>query len=76
MRDDRPLPDRAVLDHVAAPALVVGQAADPLHRLDVARELCAALPSAELLALPEGGVFWTATRQMQHRLAEHLSGAA
>jgi pimeloyl-ACP methyl ester carboxylesterase len=65
--------DRAVLARIAAPSLVVGQAGDPLHRLDVAAELAAALPHAELLALPAGGVFWTAARDLQSALAAHLT---
>jgi 3-oxoadipate enol-lactonase len=73
LKDDRPLHDRAVLRRVTAPALVVGQAGDPLHRLDVAAELAAALPDASLLSLPEGGVFWTAPRDVQTALAEHLT---
>jgi 3-oxoadipate enol-lactonase len=70
---DRPVHDRAVLRRVTAPALVVGQADDPLHRLDVASELAAALPDATLLALPAGGVFWTAARAVQEALADHLT---
>jgi pimeloyl-ACP methyl ester carboxylesterase len=70
---DRPVRDRAVLARIAAPSLVVGQAGDPLHRLDVAAELAAALPHAELLALPAGGVFWTAARDLQSALAAHLT---
>lgn len=70
---DRPLLDRAVLGDVVAPSLVVGQAGDPLHRLDTAAELAAALPDAELLSLPPGGVFWTATRVLQLALAHHLT---
>jgi hypothetical protein len=73
LHDDRPLHDRAVLQAVAAPALVVGQAGDPLHRLDVAAELAALLPGAELLALPPGGVFWTAAHAAQTALAAHLT---
>ena len=69
---DRPLEDRSVLSRVTAPALVVGQAEDPLHPLDLARELAALLPDAHLLALPEGGVFWTAAAQAQSALADHL----
>lgn len=76
LRDDRPLVDRAVLDDVAAPALVVGQAGDPLHRLDVAVELAGALPDARLVSLPEGGCFWTAAREAQDAVADHLAGAA
>jgi 3-oxoadipate enol-lactonase len=71
---DRPVHDRAVLAGVNAPALVVGQDDDALHDLDLAVELAAALPAAALLALPAGGVFWTATRQVQDTLAAHLGG--
>jgi len=74
-RTDRPLDDRSVLSKVTAPALVIGQADDHLHPLALARELVAALPAAELLALPEGGVFWTATTQAQTALADHLGSA-
>lgn len=73
LADDRPLHGRAVLRLVQAPSLVVGQHGDPLHRLDVAAELAAALPAAQLLALPEGGVFWTAARQVQQALADSLT---
>lgn len=72
LADDRPLHGRAVLRLVEAPCLVVGQAGDPLHRLDVANELAAAL-RAELLELPAGGVFWTAARRVQQALADHLT---
>jgi pimeloyl-ACP methyl ester carboxylesterase len=71
---DRPVSDRAVLSAVTAPALVIGQDDDVLHALDLAVELTAALPDAALLALPSGGVFWTATRQVQDALASHLVG--
>lgn len=74
--DDRPLHDRDMLRRIKAPALVVGQAGDPLHLLDVARELSQALPCASLLELPPGGVFWTAARQLQSALADHLEPEA
>lgn len=73
--DDRPVRSRALLTAVTAPALVVAQAGDPLHGLDVARELQAALPCSTLLTLPPGGVFWTASREAQDALAVHLSPA-
>ncbi|MBC7375088.1 MAG: alpha/beta hydrolase [Frankiales bacterium] len=69
---DRPLADRAVLQRVLAPTLVMGQADDRLHPLELAREVAAALPHAEFLALPEGGVFWTCAPQAQAALAAHL----
>lgn len=74
LRPDRPVSDRVVLSAVRAPCLVVGQDDDVLHDLDLAVELTAALPDAALLALPAGGVFWTATRQVQDAIAAHLSG--
>lgn len=72
-RPDRPLVDRAVLGDVSAPTLVVAQADDPLHSVDLAQELAAALPRATLLELPAGGVFWTATRDVTDALAHHLA---
>lgn len=71
--DDRPLHDRSVLSSITAPTLVLGQEADPLHLIDIARELAAALPAGRLLAMPEAGVFWTDPRRAQDALAEHLS---
>lgn len=72
-RPDRPVEDRAVLGAVTAPTLVVAQDEDPLHALDLAVEITAALPCAALLALPPGGVFWTAAPQVADALALHLS---
>ena len=69
---DRPLVDRSALGAVHAPAIVIGQAADALHPLDLARELADALPTAHLISLPAGGVFWTAGRLAQTALADHL----
>ncbi len=74
MRPDRPVPDRAAVRDVRVPALVVGQDGDPLHRLDVAAELADLLPAGELLALPEGGVFWTAPRDVHAAIAGHVAG--
>ncbi len=70
--DDRPLSDRSVLDRVTAPTLVIGQEADPLHPLALARELAGLLPNASLVSLPEGGVFWTDAARAQTALADHL----
>lgn len=70
--DDRPLNDRAALSAIGCPALVVGQADDPLHPLALANELADALAGGRLLALPAGGVFWTAAAQTQTALAHHL----
>lgn len=70
---ERPVPDRADLAAVLAPTLVLAQEADPLHAVDVARDLAAALPHATLAVLPPAGVFWTASRTAQSLLAAHLT---
>lgn len=70
--EDRPLSDRSVLGRITAPTLVVGQEADPLHPIALARELSELLPTASLLELPEGGVFWTDAARVQAALADHL----
>jgi pimeloyl-ACP methyl ester carboxylesterase len=71
--DDRPLHDRSLVGGFSAAALVLAQEQDPLHPLELARELHALLPVAELTVLPPGGVFWTAAREAQEALARHLS---
>ena len=73
LRPDRPLADRALLSAVRVPALVVAQEGDPLHSLDVARDLCEALPDCRLEVLPPGGVFWTAAPAVRDALAGHLT---
>jgi len=73
---DRPLADRSVLGSVTAPCLVIGQADDPLHPLALASELADALPAARLLALSQGGVFWTEAARAQAALADHLEDAS
>lgn len=74
-RDARALPLHSleVLRAVTAPTLVIGQAEDHVHPLHLATVLADALPAGRLLSLPPGGLFWTATRQAQDALAEHLS---
>lgn len=70
---DAPLRSLEPLGRIAAPALVIGQAGDPLHPDTVARRLARALPNSDLLLLEPGGVFWTATRTAQDALATHLT---
>ncbi len=70
---DRPLPDWSLLASLTAPTLVVSQEQDSLHPADLAADLHAALPASQLLALPAGGVFWTAGREVQEALARHLT---
>lgn len=70
---DRPVADRRVLAAVQAPALVVAQQSDPLHSVDLATDLAAALPNSRLLTLGPAGVFWTAREELATQLAHHLS---
>ncbi|MCU1593503.1 MAG: hydrolase [Frankiales bacterium] len=72
-KEDRPVSDRSFISQIACPAMVLAQVGDPLHPSDLAVELAGLLPSAELLVLPEGGVFWTAARDAQDALANHLA---
>lgn len=71
--DDRPVEHRSQLASLSVPTLVIGQEADPLHQIDVARELAAALPGARLIELGPGGVFWNEAKTAQAALAEHLA---
>lgn len=70
--DDRPLPDRAVLQGIRCPALVLAQRGDALHPAALAAELALALPQGRLVTLGEGGVFWTEAALAQSELADHL----
>jgi 3-oxoadipate enol-lactonase len=51
--DDPPVGHAEQLARVRTPALVIGQEGDPLHQAQVARELAAALPNAELVIFPD-----------------------
>ncbi len=62
--------ERALLGRVDVPALVLCQEADDAHPLDVAHDIAAALPAAELVVLPPGAVLWTG----RDRLRDVLTG--
>jgi pimeloyl-ACP methyl ester carboxylesterase len=51
--DDPPIRDPEPITRVTAPALVIAQEGDPVHDTEVARELAALLPRAELLVFPD-----------------------
>ena len=72
---DRPVPHRDALAAVVVPTLVLAQRDDPLHSADVAADVADAL-RADLRVLPPGGVFWTAAREAQDLLADHLTPGA
>ncbi len=70
--EDRPLPDRSLLAQLDVPTLVVTQQGDQLHPADLGRSLAEGI-GADLLELPEGGVFWTDAKRLQLALADHLA---
>jgi hypothetical protein len=53
--DRTPVPDRSVLGAVTAQVLLLAQEGDPLHPAQVARDLAAVLPSAQLVVLDRPG---------------------
>jgi len=69
-----PVPDRALLAAVGVPVLVVAQAADDLHPVEVARELAGALPDATLKIFSSGAALWLARRELREVLAGFLNG--
>lgn len=69
----RPLHDLAELGRVGVPCLVLAQAADDLHSLDIAQTLAEALPNSELVVLPPGGVYWTEHKTARAVLAAHFA---
>ncbi|QQR99584.1 MAG: alpha/beta hydrolase [Austwickia sp.] len=68
-----PVPDPAVLARVRAPALVIAQEEDPVHPVEVARELAAALPAARLVVLPPGGLLWAHRVTLRGLVTEFLA---
>lgn len=56
LAETAPIPSRAVLRHISAPCLVIGQEGDITHPHFLARALAAALPNAELAIFPRPGI--------------------
>ena len=54
--DRTPVPDRAVLGGITAKVLLLAQEGDPLHPAQVARDLAAVLPNAQLVVFDQPGV--------------------
>ncbi|MET9020742.1 alpha/beta hydrolase [Actinopolymorpha sp. NPDC004070] len=71
--DQQPLADRGVLTGCTAPVLVVGQDGDEAHPADVARETAAALPNAELVVFPPGGLLWEHRAATRERISAFLN---
>jgi pimeloyl-ACP methyl ester carboxylesterase len=68
-----PIADRKLLARVDAPVLIVGQEGDPVHRASVARELAAALPTAQLHVFTEQGAVWLARDALRDLVAGFLN---
>jgi 3-oxoadipate enol-lactonase len=60
-----PVADRAVLGAVSARVLVLAQENDPLHPVQVARELAGLLPRAELVVFAQAGAVFRERRRLR-----------
>jgi 3-oxoadipate enol-lactonase len=70
--EDPPLQDPEILPQITAPALVIAQEADPMHRAEVARELVEALPNAELVMYPDRFALMREIPSLTARIAQFL----
>jgi pimeloyl-ACP methyl ester carboxylesterase len=71
--DDPPVTDPEPIRQVAAPALVIGQEDDPVHRAEVARELAANLPNAELIVFENRYAMLAQVAELTQRVAAFLA---
>lgn len=65
-----PVTDREALRRVRAPVLVVGQPDDPLHPLEVAKELAELLPAGQLHVLSSPDALWSGRAEVRAVLTE------
>jgi 3-oxoadipate enol-lactonase len=72
--DDPPIRESEPLRRVTAPALIVGQEGDPVHRAEVARELAETLPNAELILFEDRHAMIAEVAVLTQRIAEFLAG--
>jgi 3-oxoadipate enol-lactonase len=68
-----PVEDRASLEAVSAEVLVLAQEDDPLHPVQVARELVAVLPRARLVVFDRPGVMFRERARLRALIGEFLS---
>jgi 3-oxoadipate enol-lactonase len=71
--DDQPVRSRHDLSAVSADVLVLAQEGDPLHPAQVARELAAVLPRAQLVVFDRPGVLFRERARLRELIAGHLS---
>ncbi|MGN6334272.1 MAG: alpha/beta fold hydrolase [Motilibacteraceae bacterium] len=69
-----PITSAEEVGRIDLPCLVVGQEGDAVHPVEVARELAALLPRAELVVFDEGAALWTARRRLREVVAGFLAG--
>lgn len=70
-----PVPDRSALAAVTAEVLVLAQEQDPVHPVQVAREVAAAIPGARLEVFPRPGVLFRPPdrARLRHLVVGHLA---
>jgi pimeloyl-ACP methyl ester carboxylesterase len=68
-----PVLDRSSLRAVTAEVLVVAERDDPVHPVEVATEIAAALPTARLEVLDRGALF-TDRARLRRLISDHLAG--
>lgn len=68
-----PVPDRAALQRVTCPVLVLGQEGDDTHPASVARELAEVFPRGMMHVSGAGGIMWRHRAQTRDRVGEFLS---
>lgn len=73
LADQTPLRATSDLAAVTAPALVIANAGDELHPVDVAERLAAALPQATLHVYDRPGVLWSERADLRDRIAGFLN---
>jgi 3-oxoadipate enol-lactonase len=72
--DDPPMRDPNPIAGVTAPALVIAQEQDPVHRADVARELAGTLANAELVLFPDRHALLREVVPVTQKVAAFLGG--
>jgi 3-oxoadipate enol-lactonase len=73
---DRPMSDRRALAAVEAPTLVICRDGDSIHPADVARDIAALMPKAELIVFRDDAEMIAAIPELVPRVSEFLSGPA
>jgi 3-oxoadipate enol-lactonase len=72
LSEQSPLEDRAVLQAVQAPVLVIGQQGDDTHPARAAEELAAAFPRGRLAMFDDGGVVWAHRQELRELIGGFL----